>query len=296
MQLDLDTTDRQVVLFATAAGARRAISTFRSAGAKVTAVLSGVDPQLAQAPGVRVLAAADVVYDDRLAPTDELARLAPVAELVDVGKTPYHHKISQGQIEQLMVGCALAGQSVVRLKGGDPFLFGRGGEEVLACVRAGVGVRVVPGVTSAIAVPARAGIPVTHRHVSRTCTVISGHVPPDDDELAGLARLKGTIVIMMGMASLTQIVAGLVRAGMAPGTPAAIIQNGFSTTERRVCSTLDGLPELVRRHRLGSPAVVIIGAVVALADSLLAAQNQLESAAPASSSASTGSTLPVGTA
>lgn len=260
MQLDLDTTGRKVVLFGTAAGARRAIATFRAGGATVTAVLTGAaelggQTPGGQSPGVRVvpappvadragllrligpawlvvvvdpgpayaeqvctlcaqlkimtvtqpavtlvgsvtlvgggpghpdlltvaavdaLAAADVVFYDRLAPTDQLSRLAPVAELIDVGKTPYHHKISQGQIEQQMVDRAAAGQSVVRLKGGDPFVFGRGGEEVLACVEAGIAVRVVPGVSSAIAVPGRAGIPVTHRRVSRTWTVISGHVP-----------------------------------------------------------------------------------------------------------------------
>ena len=127
---------------------------------------------------VAALREADIVFYDRLAPTDQLARLAPGAELYDVGKSPYRHPVTQRAIEELMVGRARAGDQVVRLKGGDPFVFGRGAEEVQACLAAGIGVRVVPGVSSALAVPASAGIPVTHRGVSRCFTVISGHVPP----------------------------------------------------------------------------------------------------------------------
>jgi len=342
MHLDLDATDRKVVLFGTGAGSRRVIARYAVAGARVTAVLTGpgrvgtsgpsvrvtttplpedrpgllrvigpawlvvlVDPEDRLAARVRTLCDqlkimivtesaadptgsvtlvgggpgstglltvdavdalrdADVVFYDRLAPVDRLATLAPTAELVDVGKSPYHHKISQAGIERQVVERALAGESVVRLKGGDPFVFGRGGEEVVACARAGVPVRVVPGVSSAVAVPAAAGIPVTHRGVSRSYTVISGHVPATDDELAALAALGGTVVILMGMATLEQTVAGLVRVGMPPTTPAAVIERGFSLSERRVVGTLDTVTGLVRRHAIGSPAIVVIGAVVAL--------------------------------
>ena len=208
---------------------------------------------------------ADVVFFDRLAPTDELARLAPAADLVDVGKNPYRHPVTQRSIEALMVSRARAGDQVVRLKGGDPFVFGRGGEEVQACLAAGIGVRVVPGVSSALAVPASAGIPVTHRGVSRSFTVISGHVPPSRDEYEALAQLGGTIVILMGVANLEQIVAGLRRAGLSPEVPAAVIERGFSDSQRSTFTTVRRLADDARRLDVGSPAVVVIGDVVAVA-------------------------------
>jgi uroporphyrin-III C-methyltransferase len=175
---------------------------------------------------------ADVILFDRLAPTDDLSELAPGAELIDVGKSPYHHPIPQRSIEHLMITRAKRGESVVRLKGGDPFVFGRGGEEMQACVLAGVPVHVVPGVSSSLAVPAACSIPVTHREISKSFTVVSGHTPPDSQELEGLVRLGGTIVILMGISNLTQIVAGLCRAGMDPATPAAVIERGFSDAQR----------------------------------------------------------------
>jgi uroporphyrin-III C-methyltransferase len=208
---------------------------------------------------------ADVVFYDRLAPTADLARLAPGAELVDVGKLPYHHPTSQDRIQELIIERARGGQSVVRLKGGDPFVFGRGGEEIRACRAAGVEVRVVPGVTSAIAVPAAAGIPVTHRGASRAFTVLSGHLPPSPAELESLARLGGTVVILMGMASLTQTVSGLVAAGLPPDTPAAIVERGFSDSQRTTTGRLAELPGLVGRVGVTSPAVVVIGEVAAFA-------------------------------
>ncbi|MFP5283302.1 MAG: uroporphyrinogen-III C-methyltransferase, partial [Actinomycetes bacterium] len=166
---------------------------------------------------------ADVVFYDRLAPTAELAALAPAAELLDVGKRPYHHPVSQSDINRLLVERARAGDRVVRLKGGDSFVFGRGGEEVAACLAAEVPVRVVPGVSSALAVPAAAGIPVTHRGVSHAFTVLSGHVPPRPEELAAVTALGGTFVILMGILNLPQITGGLIAAGMDPEMPAAII-------------------------------------------------------------------------
>lgn len=237
----------------------------RSTG-QVVLVGGGPGPtRLLTLEAVQALAEADVVFYDRLAPTEDLASLADGAELVDVGKRPYHHPVSQRSIEEHIVARARAGQSVVRLKGGDPFVFGRGGEEVLACLEAGVPVRVVPGVSSSLAVPAASGIPVTHRGLSHAFTVISGHVPPGPDELTALVQLGGTIVVLMGIANLEQIVAGLRAAGMAVDVPAAVIERGFSASQRSTFTTVGRLPGEVRRLGLGSPAVVVIGAVVGVA-------------------------------
>ena len=208
---------------------------------------------------------ADVVFYDRLAATDDLAEFAAGAEHIDVGKTPYHHPVAQASIEDQMISRARRGESVVRLKGGDPFVLGRGGEEMLACVQAGVPVRVVPGISSALSVPATCGIPVTHRGVSKAFTVISGHVPPEPPELDALVRLKATIVILMGITNLDQIMAGLGRAGLPPGTPAAVIERGFSDTQRSTITSAAELAATARRLDVSSPAVVVIGEVVALA-------------------------------
>jgi uroporphyrin-III C-methyltransferase len=208
---------------------------------------------------------ADVVFYDRLAPTDDLGRLAPGAELVDVGKLPYHHPTSQQRIEELIIERARRGECVVRLKGGDPFVFGRGGEELRACRAAGVDVRVVPGVTSAVAVPAAAGIPVTHRGTSHAFTVLSGHQPPTATELESLARLGGTLVILMGMATLTQTVAGLIAAGLSADTPAAVVERGFCDSQRTTTGRLVELPSLVGQVGVTSPAVVVIGQVAEFA-------------------------------
>lgn len=223
---------------------------------------------------------ADVVFYDRLAPTDELADLAAGAELVDVGKTPYHHPVPQAAISEQLVTRARRGESVVRLKGGDPFVFGRGGEEMLACVEAGVPVQVVPGVSSAVAVPAACGIPVTHREVSRSFTVISGHTPPEPAELEALVRLGGTIVVLMGITSLPQTLAGLFRAGLAPDTPAAVVERGFSTTQRSTLTTARDLAGAVRRLGVSSPAVVVIGEVVALAPAYAASAEVVQAFGP----------------
>ena len=225
---------------------------------------------------VEALAAADVVFHDRLAPTDDLAELAPAAELVDVGKTPFHHPVDQRSIEEQVVDRARSGQSVVRLKGGDPFVFGRGGEEMLACLAAGVSVRVVPGVSSAVAVPAACGIPVTHRGLSHAYTVISGHQRPSEAELDGLARLGGTIVVLMGVVNLEQIADGLLRAGLDPCTPAAVVERGYSDSQRSTFSHLGALAADARRLQVASPAVVVIGAVVSVAPGLADATRVLD--------------------
>ncbi len=215
--------------------------------------------------GCRALADADVVFYDRLAPNDRLEALAPNADLVDVGKMPLYHQVSQREIESAMVARALAGDHVVRLKGGDPYVFGRGREEVQACLDVGLPVEVVPGVTSAVAVPAAAGIPVTHRGVSRMFTVVSGHVPLSEAELGHLAGLGQTIVVLMGMLGWPQLQAGLIRAGLPADTPAAIIERGFSDTQRSTIATLGQLSERIASVAISSPAVVVVGEVVRLA-------------------------------
>lgn len=220
------------------------------------------DPDLLTIAAGRALAAADVVLYDRLAPSQALAELAPRAELIDVGKRPGHHPIGQTEIERLLVEHALSGAAVVRLKGGDPFVFGRGSEEAEACRRAGVPVRVIPGVTSAIAVPAAAGIPVTHREVSRLFTVVSGHAPLERSELEHLAGLGGTIVVLMGVSNLPSIGAGLLRAGMTPDTPVAIVERGCSTGQRTTFAELAQIREAADRAGVRSPAVIVIGEVV----------------------------------
>ncbi len=233
---------------------------------EVTLVGGGPGPSgLLTGQALQALRRADVIFYDRLAPTSELAEIAPGTELCDVGKLPFHHPVGQRSIEEQLITRARLGQSVVRLKGGDPFVFGRGGEEVQACVAAGIPVRVVSGVSSAVAVPASAGIPVTHRGVSRAFTVISGHVPLAPPELESLVGLGGTIVILMGMTNLPSIISGLVRAGLSTDTPAAVVERGLSADERSVLTTLDQLTAEVARLELCAPSVVIIGEVVGVA-------------------------------
>lgn len=214
---------------------------------------------------LRLLEQADAVYYDRLAPTDELTGWAPRARLVDVGKRPGHHRVPQGEINRLIVTSALAGLRVVRLKGGDPFVFGRGSEEAQACRDAGVPVSVVPGITSAVAVPAAAGIPVTARGLSTSFTVITGHDPLGESALAGLAQLGGTAVVLMGVGTLGHTASGLIRHGMAPDTPVGLVERGC-TPEQRVCiAPLEQIQLAAAVAGLASPAVLVIGEVVRLA-------------------------------
>ena len=221
----------------------------------------GADDLLTLA-GADALVNADVVLYDRLAPHDHLASLAPRAELINVGKTPGHHPVNQRGIEALIVEHALRGLHVVRLKGGDPYVFGRGSEEVLACHAAGIPVSVVPGVTSAVAVPAAAGIPLTHREVSRMFTVVSGHAPLSEDQLGHLAALGSTIVVLMGIGTLPSISQGLVRHGASPDLPIAIIERGFSPEQRTTISTLATVVTDAALVGVHSPAVLVIGEVV----------------------------------
>lgn len=213
--------------------------------------------------GLRALEQADVVVADRLAPLGLLRDLGPEVEIVDVGKTPHHHPVPQDEINALLVQRAKQGKFVVRLKGGDPFVLGRGGEEVLACRMAGVPVEVVPGVTSAFAGPAAGDVPVTHRGVSRGVLVISGH---DALDVPSLVEWQHTIVVLMGMRRLRELTAGLIRGGKAADTPVTIVQSAWTADQRQVAATLDGIADLVDREGLGNPAVIVIGDVTRVLD------------------------------
>src|SRR5699024_5128262 len=188
--------------------------------------------------GQQALQTADVLIVDRLAPLAALANLRTGVEVVDVGKVPRGAGTTQEAIHRLLIKHARDGRQVVRLKGGDNFLFGRGGEEVQACNAAGVPVRVVPGVSSALAVPAAVGIPVTHRGLNQGCAVVSGHVPPDDPrcrvDYNALASSGTDLVLMMAVANLAKITEALMAAGMPPETPAATITDGTLPSQRVV--------------------------------------------------------------
>ncbi|WP_030104856.1 uroporphyrinogen-III C-methyltransferase [Actinoalloteichus caeruleus] len=226
------------------------------------------DPELVTVRGRRLLARADVVVTDRLGPRELLEELGPHVEVVDAAKIPYGRAANQDVINELLVRHARAGKFVVRLKGGDPYVFGRGFEEVLACVEAGVPVTVVPGVTSAFAVPAVAGVPVTHRGVAHEVVVVSGHVAPGDPrsltDWPALARLRGTLVLLMGVDRLDAFARVLLEHGRAADTPVSVIADGTMTGQRVLRSTLGEAAERVRAEDVRPPAVIVIGDVVAV--------------------------------
>lgn len=234
---------------------------------RVTLVGGGPgDPGLLTVAGLDAIRHADVIVYDRLAPLAALAQARKTADLINVGKIPRGSSTPQEDINALLVERARAGEHVVRFKGGDNFVFGRGGEEWLACVEAGVPVDVVPGVTSAVAVPALAGIPVTHRSLSQGFCVISGHVPPGDArssiDWGRLATSGLTIVILMGVANLNAITTELRTHGMPAATPAACVADGATTAQCSVVATLDSLARAVADAQLTPPAITIIGDVV----------------------------------
>ncbi len=229
------------------------------------------DPELITVKGRRLLTEAEVVVTDRLVPGLLLDELGPEVELVDATKIPYGPARTQEEINRILVDRALAGKAVVRLKGGDPYVFGRGGEELLACAEAGVPVTVVPGVTSAIAAAAGAGVPVTHRAVAHEFTVVSGHVPPDSSasmvRWEHLAGLRGTLVILMGLKNLAAISATLVSHGRSAQTPAVVVQEGTTGAQRTIRSTLGVVAADVAAAGIRPPAVVVVGDVVGALDS-----------------------------
>jgi len=224
------------------------------------------DPGLITVRGRQLLAQADVVVVDRLAPTGLLDQLPGEVEVIDAAKIPYGRSMSQESINEVLVDRARQGKFVVRLKGGDSFLFGRGGEEVAACVAAGVPVTVVPGVTSALAAPASAGIPVTHRGVAQHLHIVSAHVPPGDErstvDWAALARSGGTIVVLMGVERIGRIASALVEYGRDPRTPIAVVQDATLPTQTTLVATLETVEEAAQEAGVRHPAVLVIGEVV----------------------------------
>ncbi|WP_426721862.1 uroporphyrinogen-III C-methyltransferase [Corynebacterium auriscanis] len=220
--------------------------------------------------GMHALQAADVILTDHLGPTDELDKLCEVAskEIVDVAKLPYGKQVAQEKTNELLVQHAREGKRVVRLKGGDPFVFGRGFEEVQACVAAGVPCEVIPGVTSAVGVPELAGIPVTQRGVVHAFTVVSGHLPPGHPKSLvkwrALAASGATISVIMGVKNARAIATALMDGGLAGDTPAAVIQEGSTQRERVFRCRLETLAETFDAEGIASPAVYVIGEVAGL--------------------------------
>jgi uroporphyrin-III C-methyltransferase len=226
------------------------------------------DPGLITVRGRREISQADVVVADHLAPQALLSSLPADVEVIDASKLPRGRSMAQEQINDLLVEHARAGKRVVRLKGGDPFVFGRGMEEFEACVAAGVPVEVVPGITSAIAVPALAGIPVTHRGLTHEFVVVSGHLPPGHPaslvDWAALGRLRGTVVVLMGVDTAPAIAAALIEHGRPASTPVAIVSDGSTPAQRTVRTTLGALPSTVADEGIRPPAVWVVGEVVGL--------------------------------
>jgi uroporphyrin-III C-methyltransferase/precorrin-2 dehydrogenase/sirohydrochlorin ferrochelatase len=227
------------------------------------------DPGLITVRGRQLLAEADVVLTDRLAPRSLLDELPADVEVIDVSKIPYGRAMPQEQINATLIERAKAGQFVARLKGGDPFVFGRGAEEVLACLRAGVPVTVVPGVTSAVGVPTSVGLPVTHRGVAQEFHVVSVHVPPGDDrstvDWALLGGSTGTLVLLMAVQQIGAVVAELLRHGRSPDTPVSVIADGTMPTQRTINSSLEQVEGIVTREGIRPPAIVVVGDVVNVA-------------------------------
>lgn len=221
------------------------------------------DPDLITVRGRRLLAQANLVVADRLAPPELLAELGPDVEVVDAAKIPYGRAMAQEAINTTLVEGAKSGKFVVRLKGGDPYVFGRGYEELEACVAAGVPVTVVPGVTSAISVPALAGIPVTHRGVTHEFVVVSGHIAPDHpDSLVdwpALARLRGTLVLLMAVERIEQFADALLAGGRPADTPVTVVQEGSLRTQRVLRADLATAAERVRAEGIRPPAIIVIG-------------------------------------
>jgi uroporphyrin-III C-methyltransferase / precorrin-2 dehydrogenase / sirohydrochlorin ferrochelatase len=228
------------------------------------------DPELITVRGRRLLAQADVVVADRLAPPELLAELPPQVEVIDAAKIPYGRAMAQDAINEVMIDRARAGNFVVRLKGGDPFVFARGYEEVLACAEAGIPVTVVPGVTSAIAVPASVGVPVTHRSVSHEFVVVSGHLAPGHPESLvnwdALAAMSGTIVLLMAVERIELFVEVLLKGGRPADTPVLVVQHGTTAAQQTLRATLADTPDKVRAEGIRPPAIIVIGPVAAFGD------------------------------
>ncbi len=263
--------DRAAVAAAAHAGVpavRPAVGTnqLRADGGEVVLVGGGPgDPGLLTVAGLEAVRTADVVVCDRLAPLAVLQQVRPGAEVIDVAKIPRGAFTSQERINELLVEHGRTGRRVVRLKGGDSFVFGRGGEEWQACAAAGLPVRVIPGVSSALAAPALAGVPLTHRQLTQGFTVVSGHLPPGDPgstlDWAALARTNTTLVVLMGVATLPAITAALTAAGLDPATPAMTVADGGLPSQRDVRGAVADIAARTSEAGLRPPAVTVIGAV-----------------------------------
>ncbi|AGP30973.1 uroporphyrin-III C-methyltransferase / precorrin-2 oxidase / ferrochelatase [Corynebacterium terpenotabidum Y-11] len=243
---------------------RRGTGRATSAGEVVLVGGGPGDPELITVAGARAVEAADVILTDHLGPVDLADRAAERgAEVIDVAKIPYSRQVAQERINELMVDRARAGKSVVRLKGGDPFIFGRGFEEIEACAAAGVPVRVIPGVTSMTAGPAAAGVSLTHRGLNHDLTLVSGHVPPESPKSLvdwdAAARMTGTLVLIMAMKNAGAIAAALIAKGKDAATPAVVVENASTAAQRVTPATLATLGEVIERDGLRAPAVIVIG-------------------------------------
>lgn len=225
------------------------------------------DPGLLTVAGLAAIRRADVIVTDRLAPLAVLEEAPPGVEIVDVGKIPRGRFTPQDRINELLVEHARAGRTVVRLKGGDNFVFGRGGEEWQACAEAGIEVQVIPGVSAAVGVPGLAGIPLTHRTANQGFTVITAHVPPGDPrstlDYAALAGTGTALVIMMGVATLPAVTAELIRHGLDPATPAATVADGGLPDQRTVRGTVASIADATAAAGIRPPAITVIGSVAA---------------------------------
>ena len=233
------------------------------------------DPGLLTLRGKEILEKADVVVYDRLVSPAILGFCNPKAKMVDVGKMPTHHKVKQSEINKLLVQFAgeVPGGVIARLKGGDPFVFGRGGEEALELVAAGVEFEVVPGITSAISVPAYAGIPVSHRGIATSFHIITGHEKAESGDSLSLdfetlAKCPGTLIFLMGIANMDFIARRLMECGKDPKTPLAFIEKGTTPYQRTVMATLEMAGETIARENVTAPAITIMGGVVELGQTL----------------------------
>lgn len=221
------------------------------------------DPNLITVKGLRLIQSADVIIYDRLIPHELLSEAHLGAELINAGKAPTKHRLNQDEINQTIVQKALQDKVVVRLKGGDPLVFGRGSEEAIVCTEHGIPFEIIPGISSSYAVPAYAGIPLTHREISRSFTVITAHTS-DEIDYEGLVQVGGTLVVLMGVKSLPTVVNNLINSGLSPFTPAASIEWGTTQHQRVIEANVVDLPQLAIEANLQTPATTIIGDVVRL--------------------------------
>jgi uroporphyrin-III C-methyltransferase/precorrin-2 dehydrogenase/sirohydrochlorin ferrochelatase len=236
---------------------------------------------------LRLLRLADVVVYDRLVGPEVLELVPPQTETIFVGKMRDRHVLAQAEINRLLVELAWAGKRVVRLKGGDPFIFGRGGEELEALAEAGVAFEIVPGITAALGCAAHAGVPLTHRDHAQTLVFVTGHTKDGEVELdwPALVRPQQTIVVYMGAKAVASLCAGLIAHGLDPATPAALIENGTCQHQRTIAATVATLPGLVPDQRLLGPALIVIGRVVGLRARLARLAERSDDAALATSRA-----------